>query len=404
MPRSSPLIRLAACTALLLALLAATAPGAGAPGGASPGAKEPPVPSGPQPLELRQARLTQDNAALVLRVETAEPWSPASLRRNEQSLCLRLVYQTDAVNSRDVCVRRRGAKTTMTYARVLRDGGTGPLHPLEARIARPSKRSLVARFAPAKLGIPYGSLRWRVIASTDGCAIAGERPCFVAMPEQLAELRLSAPKPVGCTPAGPAYITSGPRGKRVVALTFDDGPSSHTPAVLDILRRENVRATFFMLGQQVGGYASLVQRMMAEGHELANHTWSHPNVSGGGSLASQQVSNTNAAIQRVGGFRPCHFRAPYGAIGGGLISLVRGLGMTTVQWDVDTNDWQLPGADAIYSRIVNGVRNGSIVLMHDGGGPRGQTVAALPRAIQTLKARGYRFVTVAELTGAALRY
>jgi peptidoglycan-N-acetylglucosamine deacetylase len=137
---------------------------------------------------------------------------------------------------------------------------------------------------------------------------------------------------------------------------------------------------------------------------LGDHTWSHPDVSGGGAFASGQITSTASAIQRATGFRPCLFRAPYGAVSPSLIGLAHGLGLTTIQWDVDPRDWSLPGSRAIYSRIVGAARNGSIVLMHDGGGPRSQTLAALPGIIHTLRARGYGFVTVTQLTGARLRY
>jgi len=392
---------------LALGILAISAPATAVtvPGGAIPGGGQREAPAAPAPLELSSASLAQDGRALVWRAATTVRWSPASLRRDGQTLCLRLVYETRAVNSRDVCVRRRGAKTTLTLARVLRSGGHGPLHALEAAVRKPSPRSLKARFPLAAVGIPQGTaVRWRTLASTDGCDVGSASDCFSARPADGAVLQTTLPRAIGCTPVGPSYVTSGPRSRKVVALTFDDGPSSYTPGFLDVLRRKRVRATFFLLGQQVGPYAALARRMLAEGHELADHTWSHPNVSAGGSAASGQITSTANAIQGATGFRPCHFRAPYGAVSPALTSLARTLGFTTVQWDVDTNDWQLPGADTVYARVVNNVRPGSIVLMHDGGGPRAQGVAALPRIIDTLKARGYRFVTVAELLGSPFRY
>lgn len=403
MPGLRRLLQFLLIAGLAVVVVAAAAPGASAPGGGAggPSGREP---AGPRPLHLHAARLTQDGNALVLRLATAQPWSPASLRRDRQSLCVRLVYEKGGFQSRDVCVRRRGRAATLTFARVLRDGGTGPLHELEARVAKPSPRALNARFSPTRIGIPYGPLRWRALSSTDGCRIAEGSDCFEALPADGAVLSLRAPQPIGCIPAGPAYVTSGPRSKRAVALTFDDGPSSHTPAVLDILRAKGARGTFFMIGQQVAPNAAIVRRMLAEGHEPADHTWSHSNVSAGGSGAAGSISSTASAIQSASGFRPCSFRAPYGAVGQSLIGLVRGLGMTTVQWDVDPLDWMTPGADAIYSRIVGRARGGSIILMHDGGGPRSQTVAALPRVIDTLRARGLRFVTVSELLGNTLTF
>jgi len=410
--------------AALLALVAAggaTAAAAG-PGGAAPGQTPPdtgtgttPAPTttttpappagGAVPLHLHAATLRQDGRALVWSFSTSHSWSPASLRANGQSLCLRLVFPVGAsFASRDVCIVRSGDAPRLEYMRVLQSGGHGPRHGLSARIRQPSGRSLVARFDPAALGIPYSSVRWRALSSTSGCAIVAGASCYEALPTGGAVLQLKAPIPVGCTPAGPAYVTNGSRARHVVALTFDDGPSTYTPAVLSVLERERVHATFFLIGQQVAGYAAFPRRALADGDMIGDHTWSHPDVAGGGAFAQGQIVSTANAIQRATGFRPCLFRAPYGAVSSSLIGLARGLGFTTIQWDVDPQDWARPGSAAIYARIVGAARNGSIVLMHDGGGPRGQTLAALPGIIHTLKARGYGFVTVDQLTGARLRY
>jgi peptidoglycan/xylan/chitin deacetylase (PgdA/CDA1 family) len=408
---------LATLTAVVLvaitpAVVAAPAPSGG--GGASPGetssrgdsgAELPDAGTALAPLGIQRSVLRQAGDDLRWEATTNAQWSPASLRRNGQTLCLRLVYATRGVNSRDVCVRRRGAKATLTLQRVLTSGGHGPLHELRATVARASKRELTATFSAAAIGIPAGaSVRWRTLASTDGCDVGGDGDCFRALPRSGAVLRLRAPVPSGCTPAGPAYVTNGSRARKVVALTFDDGPSPYTTGFLDVLRAKGVKGTFFQIGQQVSSYPSVEKRILAEGHELANHTWSHATVSGGGSLASGQISSTGSAIERATGFKPCAFRAPGGAISSSLVSLARGMGYTTIEWDVDPQDWRTPGTDAIYSRIVSGARSGSIILMHDGGGNRSQTLAALPRIIDTLRARGYGFVTVHEMTGAKLTY
>lgn len=405
------IVLLAALAGLLLAAgvaaAAASGPGGAAPGEAptpSPTTPTVPAPAAPTPLHLHAATLTQDGAALVLSLSTSSAWTPATLKSARQSLCLRLVYKTTAFASRDVCVARHGTAVTLAYFRVLQSGGHGPSHPLSARVRRPGPRSLVVRFDPAKLGIPYTSVRWRVLSSTDGCRIADGAACFEALPASGAVLSLRSPLPVGCTPAGPSYVTNGSRSRRVVALTFDDGPSAYTSAVLDVLKREQVHATFFLIGGQVAANAALARRELAEGNMIGDHTWTHANVSGGGAFASGQIGSTAGAIQRATGFRPCLFRAPYGAVSSSLIGVARGLGFATIQWDVDPRDWSLPGSGAIASRILGSVRNGSIVLMHDGGGPRSQTLAALPGIIDALKTRGYRFATVTELTGATLRY
>ena len=218
-----------------------------------------------------------------------------------------------------------------------------------------------------------------------------------------------SPKPVAAAPAGrlvgckanrPSYVTNGSRrARRVVALTFDDGPAAGTPRVLDILKREKVHATFFLLGNQITGNERFVRRQLAEGHAIGDHSWNHPDLSGGGGFARSQLLGTQNRIRTATGFTTCVFRAPYGAVSRSLISIARGFGMNTIEWDVDPRDWARPGSGAIYSRVVGAVRPGSIVLMHDGGGPRGQTIDALPGIIHTLRRRGYGFVTVPELLG-----
>jgi peptidoglycan/xylan/chitin deacetylase (PgdA/CDA1 family) len=209
------------------------------------------------------------------------------------------------------------------------------------------------------------------------------------------------PRVIGCRPVAPNLRMAGPRRHRVVALTFDDGPGAYTPSVLGILEREEVRATFFLIGQQVQGNEGLLRRALRDGDALGNHTWSHANVSGGG---FRQMSGTQRAITRATGYTPCVFRAPYGAWSGLLVGQARDLGLNSVGWSVDPTDWSRPGAGAIYSRVVGATRPGAIVLMHDGGGPRSQTVSALPKIIATLRGRGYRFVTVPELLGLPARY
>lgn len=194
-------------------------------------------------------------------------------------------------------------------------------------------------------------------------------------------------------------VLHGPRRGKRVALTFDDGPGPDTALILKRLRRFKVKATFFMLGMQVNSLPGLARKVLAEGHEIANHSSVHeirPSY--------RDISAANRDIRQKTGFRPCLFRPPYGATSRTLNRAVKRSRMKIVIWDVDTVDWDLPGAGKIHRRITSGVRPGSIVLMHDGGGPREQTANALPGAIRTLRRRGYRFVTVSELLGNQLIY
>lgn len=203
-----------------------------------------------------------------------------------------------------------------------------------------------------------------------------------------------------CAPAPgrPALVRrrAGGTSKRI-ALTFDDGPSKYTGPVLDILRRERIPATFFVIGAQVGPNREIVRRIVRDGHALANHTWSHANVSAGGPAANSQLMDTQYAIQQAVGRAGCMMRPPGGAVGPGLVAWLRKHKKVGVLWDVDSNDYKLPSAAKMTSEIVSATRAGSIILLHDGGGDRTRTLAAVPAIIKRLKAKGYEFVTVPEL-------
>jgi len=202
----------------------------------------------------------------------------------------------------------------------------------------------------------------------------------------------------GCLSHGSSAFLHGP-ARREVAIGFDDGPWSDTPAFLSMLERNHVRATFFMIGRQVNwSYASMLRRELGDGDVLGDHTWSHPQLTRTGDVRGQ-LSSTMSVIRRISGYTPCVFRPPYGAYNGSVVATARSLGLATVLWNVDPTDWATPGTAAIQSRVLAQVRPGSIILSHDGGGPRGETLAAYPGIIHALHARGYRIVTIPELLG-----
>ncbi len=200
----------------------------------------------------------------------------------------------------------------------------------------------------------------------------------------------------------------------IVALTFDDGPDEEwSPQILDILRRENVPATFFIIGKNGQANPGLIKRIIAEGHDIGNHTFTHPNLGEiPGRVTEIELTATQRLIESLTGRSTRLFRAPYfgdaepqtpdevepAAIANRLGYIIAGL-------RVDPNDWEMPGADAIVERTVAGVENqdpdegGQVVLLHDGGGDRSQTVEALPKLIHELRRRGYRFATVSQLAG-----
>ena len=203
---------------------------------------------------------------------------------------------------------------------------------------------------------------------------------------------------VGCT-AGSAVISSGRRSRPVVALTFDDGPSSrYTPSILSILDRLHASATFFEEGRHVARHEALMRRILASGDEIGNHSYHHPLDPG-----YRELAVTNRLIRAATGFRPCLFRPPYGVLDGRVEAAAHRAHLTTVLWDVDSRDNKHPGAAAIRSEVLGLTQPGSIVLMHDGG-RHPQTVAALPGVIRGLRARGFRLATVTALLGGRFFY
>ncbi|HEY3991684.1 MAG TPA: polysaccharide deacetylase family protein, partial [Ktedonobacteraceae bacterium] len=173
----------------------------------------------------------------------------------------------------------------------------------------------------------------------------------------------------------------------VVALTFDDGPQPvFTPQVLNVLQRYGVPATFFCIGSQVQEYPEIVRHIFEEGNVVGNHTWNHPDLTTLSPDAIRwQLRSTSAIIQQTTGVAPTLFRPPYGATNTMVGSIATQLGLVQTEWTVDTVDWQRPGVPTLVSTVLGEVHSGSIILMHDGGGDRSQTVQALPQIIQGLQ-------------------
>jgi peptidoglycan-N-acetylglucosamine deacetylase len=193
------------------------------------------------------------------------------------------------------------------------------------------------------------------------------------------------------TPAQPVYyIDDGPK---TVALTIDDGPGPlYTPQILRVLEQYHVTAMFSMVGQNVASYPQIAREVTDAGHAIANHTWSHPDMAVLHSAAMRdQVTRATDQIHAATGQRPAMFRAPYGAWSPGLLDYLAAQQLTPLAWSVDPRDWARPGVTAIEQNILRNTRTGSIILEHDGGGDRAQTVAALKVALPRLLDAGYQF-------------
>lgn len=362
------------------------------------------------PLRVRSSSMSQNAQQITWRLEMAKPFSPGALARDGRTLCLLRERVANGSAAGSLCIYgpKPGEKTPRLFYSRITPAGPGPGHRISATIGRSSARNLTVTFVPDEIGTQYVPIRWQVISTVRGVGCVpkrGQTRCFTLFPSKPALFRMHVPQLVGCVPSGPSFVYNGSRSRHVVALTFDDGPWPDTPQFLDVLEREHVPATFFQIGEQVGTYGPAVdRRMLADGDIIGDHTWSHPDVSGDGSFAAGQISSTAAAIRNLTGFNPCLFRAPGGAVSSALISEARSMGFITIQWDVDPRDWSRPGTGAIYSNVVGNAQNGSIILQHDGGGDRSETLAALPQEIDTLKRRGFGFVTLPQLLGLRLIY
>lgn len=272
------------------------------------------------------------------------------------------------------------------------------------------------RVRRATAGVAVGSLGFLVLG---GCFLSAPTPVDptrmaqpAAAPWELVAQEIAAPSSVPGEPVAlhaAAVAGSGrpfaeypaqPRSEidcrvvRCVALTFDDGPSEHTRRLLEFLARERVPATFFVLGHEVERLPDVARAAAARG-EVGNHTWDHRKLTRlTEPQIAQEIHRTDAAVAAALGTRPRLLRPPYGAINDQATDVVRRAGLPIVLWSVDPEDWRHRNADAVHQRVMETVRPGSVVLLHD---IYSSTVDAVPRIVADLKALGYTFVTVSQM-------
>jgi peptidoglycan/xylan/chitin deacetylase (PgdA/CDA1 family) len=194
------------------------------------------------------------------------------------------------------------------------------------------------------------------------------------------------------------FVSRGIPRHRIIALTFDDGPSPYTQPIVQILVRMHVPATFFVVGQQLNDFADGLRDEIANGFVIGDHTENHAWLIRLGTAGQYgQIHDAGLRIRHLGARFPDLFRPPYGAYDTATLRLLHRLGMLMVMWSIDPGDWRRPGTGWIISDVVANASPGGIVELHDGGGDRSQTVAALPVIIRDLRRRGYRFVTIPQL-------
>ncbi|MFQ5652095.1 MAG: polysaccharide deacetylase family protein [bacterium] len=193
------------------------------------------------------------------------------------------------------------------------------------------------------------------------------------------------------------------RDRPNIALTFDDGPQPvYTPQLLQVLEKHKVAATFFLIGQHIEAHSELAQQIVGAGHEVANHTFTHPLM---WRLSDQEmveeINRTDQLLRRLNGAGPRFLRPPMGLFSRRVLDIVEQTGYKAVVGDVYPRDPHLPGRERIVSRVLKRVRNGSIIILHDGGNShdidRSQTVWAVDQLIPQLRARGFEFETLSKL-------
>jgi peptidoglycan-N-acetylglucosamine deacetylase len=233
--------------------------------------------------------------------------------------------------------------------------------------------------------------------SSAGAGVRAQRvnaPPAPPPPDELEREARGVTAVLGYTP----FVKEGGPNGHDVALTFDDGPGPYTPGVLSVLEHEHAPATFFAIGEEERYFSASTVREIHDGDVIGDHTETHPELA---RLSQhdqhEELFEQIARIELLGGRRPSLFRPPYGSFNATTFRELHAMHLLMVLWSVDTGDYLQPGVPTIVERVVAGAHPGAIFLLHDAGGNRAQTIAALPTIIHKLRARGYRLVTVPQL-------
>jgi peptidoglycan-N-acetylglucosamine deacetylase len=241
-----------------------------------------------------------------------------------------------------------------------------------------------------------GSAQRRPSSPSRGSLTAHRAPAVPMLTP--AQVKAAEDRAVGSVLAFTPFVKEGGTSGRDIALTFDDGPGPYTPQVLSVLERLHVRGTFFAIGKMLRYFSESTVREIRDGDVIGDHTESHPMMA---TLSAhdqhEELFEQIARIELLDGPRPTLFRPPYGSFDATTLHELHAMHLLMVLWSVDTDDYQQPGVSVIVQRALEGAHPGAIILMHDAGGVRTQTIAALPIIIAKLRAKGYDLVTVPQL-------
>ncbi|MGO9794201.1 MAG: polysaccharide deacetylase family protein [Solirubrobacteraceae bacterium] len=250
----------------------------------------------------------------------------------------------------------------------------------------------------AALILGGGSRTQRHVTPSRAAAASGPSAIARGRPRARAPQSDSQAPPVDRVLGHASYVQLAGHRRPEVALTFDDGPSAYTGAILRILRRTHTPATFFVIGRWAQAYPRLVAAEVRAGCEVGDHTETHyPLALLSSAAQTAELTQAAQAIHRAGAPWPVLMRPPYGSFDQATLQVLHAQRMLMVLWSADTSDYERPGVAKIIYTAVSGGQPGAIILMHDGGGDRSQTVAALPRIITRLRQRGFQLVTVSQL-------
>jgi peptidoglycan/xylan/chitin deacetylase (PgdA/CDA1 family) len=243
--------------------------------------------------------------------------------------------------------------------------------------------------APAKAQLPPHP-------SPQAAVVVEPQPAINSVNATETPVAAPTPTPAPAAPRKPTYNSCNVQSS-TVAMTFDDGPHPKlTPRLLDMLKERNIKATFFVVGKCVAEYPDIAKRIVDEGHEIANHTWNHPQLPKLSPTAfAAEITQTNDAIKQATGILPVTMRPPYGATNATINKrLNEEYGLSVILWSVDPQDWKIRKSDHVSSHIIKNAAPGSIILAHD---IHASTIDAMPAALDALQAKGYKFATVSEL-------
>ena len=358
------------------------------------------------PLDLRTVHLTQSLGSVRWAFKTSRPFRLVDMSAGSaaRTACLVIGPRGRPKQRQKLCITGTSTRARALYRSPVNPGGPKAGF-VPATVTRLNKEQMTVAFSGSSIGLVAPvqadfqvSTVWRGTA-----ACPASTPCRDQAPTNgFATWRFDRFHANGCVPKGKSYRFFGPSRNHAMALTFDDGPSAYTSAVLAALNRYGVHATFFEVGDEVGPRAAASRAVLASGNAIGDHSWSHPVLTAANTKS--QMARGRAAIIRATGYTPCIARVPYGVAPASVVNTIRAMKMLTIQWDIDPRDWSLPGSAAIARNVLANAHNGAIAIMHDGGGNRSETVAALNTIIPTLLSRGYKLVTVPQLLGLKTAY